>query len=149
MTQAVTVKGSKLLIKVGNGADPEVFSHNCSINAQRGMALSAETNDSNVPDCDDPDAIPWLEREKRSKSGTITGQGTLNASDQDLFFAWLVSDDTKNVKVVTDISGATGGRVYAGAFHCTQFEITGAIGEKVQANITLVSSGEITQANNT
>lgn len=149
MAQATTVPGKSLLIKVGDGATPEVFTHNCSINAERGLQLSAQTNDINVPDCDDPDLMAWVEREKVSLSGQITGAGTLNAEDQDLFWDWFKSPDTKNVKVVTDIAGASGGRVFSGAFHCTNFEISGNRGEKCTCSITLQSSGEITMANNT
>lgn len=148
MAQATTVPGKSLLIKVGDGGSPETFTHNCTINAERGLQLSAQTNDVNVPDCDDPDLMAWVEREKVSLSGTINGSGTLNAPDQDLFWAWLSGSSTKNVKIVTDIAGASGGRVFSGAFHCTNFELSGNRGEKVNASITLQSSGAITFANN-
>lgn len=149
MAQATTVPGKSLLIKVGDGGDPETFAHNCSINAERGLQLSAQTNDVNVPDCDDPDLMAWVEREKVSLSGSINGAGTLNAPDQDLFWAWFNSSDPRNVKVITDIAGASGGRIFSGAFHCTNFEISGTRGEKVNCSITLASSGAITMANNT
>lgn len=150
MAKATTVGGSALLIKVGDGAEPtEQFTHPCSINAQRGLALSANTQDTNLPDCDDPEAPDWIEREITTKDGTITGAGTLHADDQDLFFDWFDGGELKNVKVFTNRSGATGGRIYTGAFLCTNFEITGAKGEKVQCNITLKSSGAIVKTNNT
>jgi len=148
MAQATTVRGSALLIKVGDGADPEVFAHPCSINAERGLAFAAETRNNNVPDCDDPEAVVWQGTEKSSKGATITGSGTLNAEDQDLFFDWFESELTKNVKVFTNITGATGGRIYTGAFHLTQFEITGNLGEKVQVRVTLVSDGAVVKTNN-
>ena len=149
MAQATTVPGKSLLIKVGDGESPETFTHNCSINAERGLVLSAQTNDVNVPDCDDPDLMAWVEREKVSLSGQINGAGTLNAEDVDLYFAWLKDPLARNVKVVTDIAGASGGRVFTGAWHCTNFEISGNRGEKCSCSITLLSSGEITIANNT
>lgn len=145
MTSAVVVKGSQLLVKIGDGGSPETFAHPCSINAERGIQFSAETRNNNVPDCDDPEAVVWQGTEKSSLSCTITGSGTLNASDQDIFWGWYESELTKNVKVYTNISGATGGRIYTGAFHLTQFELTGNTGEKVQVRITLVSDGAITQ----
>lgn len=149
MTTATTVRGSQLLIKVGDGGDPEVFAHPCSINAERGLAFAAETRNNNVPDCDDPEAVVWQGTEKASKGATITGSGTLNAEDQDLFDDWFNDESPKNVQVVTNITGATGGRKYSGAFHLTQFEITGNLGEKVQCRITLVSDGAVTRTNNT
>lgn len=149
MAEAKTVRGSQLLIKVGDGGDPEQFSHPCSINAERGLSKSAETRNNNVPDCDDPEGIVWTGTEKSSLSATITGSGTLHAPDQDLFDDWFESPDAKNVKVFTNITGANGGRIYSGKFHLTQFEITGNNGETVQCRITLVSSGAVTRANNT
>ncbi len=149
MAQATTIRGPSLLILIGDGADPEVFSHPCTINAARGLSLTANTNDTNVPDCDDPEAIPWLLREKTSKQGTVTGAGALHAADQDVFFAWLASDSPRNVRVVTNIAAGSGGRTYSGLFHCTQFDVTGDFGQVVQANITLVSNGAVTQEPNT
>lgn len=144
-----TVRGAKLLILVGDGGDPEAFAHPCSINAERGLAFAAETRNNNEPNCEDPEAIPWATTEKSGKSGTITGSGTLNAADQDLFFDWFDSPDSKNVIVVTNITGANGGRKYEGAWHCTQFEITGNVGETCQCRITLASDGTISKSNNT
>lgn len=147
MTAPTTIRGSRLLIKIGDGADPEVFTHPCSINAERGIEFSAEMTTTNVPDCDDPEAAQWTGREKKGKSATITGQGVLNASDQDLYFEWFDSEDTKNVKVADTISGASGGRIYTGAFHLTRFRKTGTVGDKVQVEITLESDGAITKSN--
>lgn len=146
MAQATTVSGPKLLILIGDGEDPEEFSHPCTINAARGFSVTANTNDSNVPDCDDPETPPWLEREVASKSATISGAGTLHAPDQELFFEWLESGVPKNVQVITNIAGASGGMIYTAAYLCTQFDITGDFGTKVQANITLVSSGAVAQS---
>lgn len=149
MAQANSIPGRSLLIKVGDGGDPETFTHNCSINAERGIVLTAQTNDVNVPDCDDPDLMAWVEREKVSLSGQINGSGTLHAQDQDLFWEWITSNSPKNVKAITDIAGASGGRIFTGAWHCTNFEISGNRGEKCNCSITLLSDGIITFANNT
>jgi hypothetical protein len=147
MAQATTIRGSQLTIRIGDGGDPEAFAHPCSINSERGIQFAAETRNNNVPDCDDPEAVVWQGTEKSSLSCTITGAGTLNASDQDIFFDWLESEDPKNVKVYDGISGASGGRIYTGAFHLTQFDKTGNFGEKVQVRITLVSDGVVTKSN--
>lgn len=149
MAQAKTASGSKLLVKVGDGGTPETFAHSCTINAQRGLALTAETNDINVPDCDDPDLVTWVEREKRSLSGTITGEGVLNTPDIETYFNWWKSPDPKNVKVVVDVPAADGGRIFTGAFLLTQFELTGNRGDKVTASLSMASDGAITISNNT
>lgn len=148
MALAKTAKGTQLLIKIGDGADPEVFAHSCTINAERGIQFSAETNDVSVPDCTDPELLAWVEREKRSLSATINGAGVLNGPDADAYFDWLADADPKNVKVVLNIPGADGGVIFSGAFHLTQFELSGTRGEKVNCTIRLESDGAITVAAN-
>lgn len=150
MAQAKTASGVRqLLIKVGDGADPEAFTHPCTINSQRGLQLTADTNDVVVPDCADPDLMAWVEREKVSLSGAITGEGTLNTPDLDLFWEWFESPDPKNVMVVVDVDAADGGRIFTGPFLLTAFELAGEPGNKAQASITLQSSGAIVKSNNT
>lgn len=140
MAQANTVRGSALLIMLGDGADPEVFAHPCSINSERGIVFAAETRNNNVPDCDDPEAVVWQGTEKASLGATINGSGTLHKDDDAVFFALWKSEESCNIKV------ADGNRVYSGAFQLTQYEKTGNLGEKVQVRLTFVSDGAVTDA---
>lgn len=142
-------RGTKLLLKVGNGASPEVFSQYCSINAERGLTFTAGTNDVDIPDCDDPDLLAWVVREKANLSVSVTGSGTLNTPDVQDFFDWFQSPDAKTCKLIVDISAADGGVTFTGAFHLTEFSLTGNRGEKMQASISLASDGPITSAANT
>lgn len=141
-------RGVKLLIKVGDGASPEVFSTPCSINAERGITFTAGSNDADIPDCSNPDAIAWVVREKTNLSASITGSGVLDTSDVQDFYDWLKSEDPKNIKVIVDVPSSDGGVIFTGAFHLTEFSITGNRAEKMQASISLSSSGEITSAAN-
>jgi len=139
------MRGVKLLIKVGDGASPEQFTTYCSINSDRGISFTAQTNDFVVPDCADPDAMAWLVREKVSLSGDITGAGILNTPDTKAFFDWATSTDTRNVQVHLDgVSGANGGGYWQGAYHCTDFTVNGTQGDKAQCSISLASDGEVT-----
>ena len=45
-TTMASVKGIKLVLKVGNGATPEVFTARCSLNAQRGIKFTADLQDT-------------------------------------------------------------------------------------------------------
>lgn len=141
-------RGVKLLIKVGDGASPEVFSTPCSINAERGITFTAGSSDQDIPDCSNPDAIAWVVREKTNLSASITGSGVLDTSDVQDFYDWLKSEDPKNIKVIVDVPSSDGGVIFTGAFHLTEFSITGNRGEKMQASISLTSSGEITSGAN-
>lgn len=141
-------RGVKLLIKVGDGATPEVFSTPCSINAERGITFTAGVNDQDIPDCSNPDAIAWVVREKTNLSASITGSGTLDTEDTEFFFDWLKSEDPKNVKVIVDVPASAGGVIFTGSFHLTEFSITGNRAEKMQASISLSSDGEIASGAN-
>ena len=145
MTQVETFNGSKILIKIGDGADPEAFVHPCLINSSRSIQGSASTVDSVVPDCDDPDAPAWTEREKDALSYTITGEGLMHRADLAAYLAWLKSKDTKNIEAVL-ADGLSGAQVLTGAFHLTECQFSGARKEKVTVSITLVSDGVVADA---
>lgn len=141
-------RGVKLLIKVGDGATPEVFTPMCSINAQRGISFTSTTSDFEIPDCSDPEEIAWAVREKTGLAATITGAGIVNTPDVGDMYDWLISPDPKNCLVVLDVPSADGGVIFAGAFHLTDFELTGDRGGKVETSLTLASDGEVTKAAN-
>jgi hypothetical protein len=142
-------RGLKLLLKVGDGASPETFTALCTVNSQRGIVFTSPTNEFPEIDCSDPDAISWLLREKVSLSGAFTGAGILNTPDVEDMFDWLVSPDSKNCQVVVDVPALDGGIIFEGAWHLTDFGITGDRGAKMEGNITLASDGEISKAANT
>ena len=149
MAQAKTVRGTKLLIKIGDGATPEVFEHNCTINGARSFQLSSQTNDFVVPDCDDPDLLAWIEREKVSVGGTINGAGILNSEDLPFFEEYARSADPKNCMVTVDVPGTDGGGHWDGAFLLTDFQINGDRGSKIEVTLTMQSTGVLTWTLNT
>jgi hypothetical protein len=136
--------GVKLLIMVGDAGSPEVFTAFCTVNAARSVVGEAATNDFNIPDCEDPDALGWLVREKVSLQYTAQGAGILNTPDVQAFADWLESPDPKNCQIIVDVPAADGGVIFAGGFHLTHFEITGNRGSKMEATINLISDGIIT-----
>ncbi len=145
MALAKVISGKSLLIKVSDGAGTPAYDHPCLINAARGIVFTAETNQTRIPDCDDPELIAWIKREKTSISGSINGAGVLHTSDTEEYFAWLVSPDTKVVRSeLSGVSAANGGGYFSGSWHLTNFELTGDIGEYVQSSIGLESDGAIT-----
>lgn len=143
-------RGVKLLLKVGDGGSPsESFTSYCSINAARGITFSSATNEFPEIDCDDPDQVAWIVREKSSLSCSITGAGILNTPDIQDFFDWLTDDASKNCQIVVDVPSADGGVIFEGAFHLTEFAISGDRGAKMEVTISLVSDGEVTSTANT
>lgn len=142
-------RGVKLLIKVSEENSPTAFSAFCSVNAARGITFTSAVNEFNIPDCDDPDLIGWLAREKVSLSIGLTGAGILNTPDVDPFFDWWSSEDSKQCHVVVDVPAADGGVIFEGAFHLVDFAITGDRGGKMECTITLASDGVVSMVPNT
>lgn len=142
-------KGVKLLLKVGDGGSPtENFTTYCSVNAARGITFTAQANEINIPDCSDPEKIAWLAREKTTLSVGVTGAGMLNTPDLDDFFSWWTSEDSRNCQIVVDVPSVDGGAVFAGAFHLTEFAVTGDVGARIQVSLTLASDGEVVKGAN-
>lgn len=141
MAPVKTINGQKLLVQIGDGAEPEVFAVDCLINSERGIQFSSDTNEIVVPDCDDPDAPAWKESTKDGLSATVSGAGMLHTTSVETWFDWFRSKDTKNVRVKVDVSAANGGGYWQGAFHLTAFEITGNRNDKATVSVTLTSSG--------
>lgn len=135
MTQATTLKFSQFLVQLGNGASPELFASPCGLNS-RSYNLTAATNDTNVADCDDPDAPSWLERDTVSLSRTIAGAGVVADEDFDTWNDWAESGESKNVKITL------GARVWIGPYKATKLNLTGSRGKRVEFDVSLDSDGE-------
>lgn len=142
MAKGTTAAGRKMLIKLGNGADPEVFAAPCAMTS-RGLSRSTAVNASNTPDCASPDAIQWDDQEATARSWSVSGSGKLlkeNVSTWDEFF---LEDDPTHIQI--DVVFADGGiRRYAGAGLLTEFSLTGEDGDRVTYDITITGSGALT-----
>jgi hypothetical protein len=140
MTQATTIKFGKMIVKLGDGASPEVFAAPCGLTTQalnRGKTL----NETNVPDCDDPDAPAWVGREVQSLTWGISGSGVLAFESIDEWEAFFDTTDAKNIEVTIIFPTQT--RVYRGRAHLETFNISADFGQKVQAEISMQGDGEL------
>lgn len=148
MAPVKAMNGTSLLVQIGDGnvdPGPEVFAHDCLINAERGIQFAAETNRQTIPDCETPDALAWQSLSKDGLTATITGGGMLHTTSVPDWFAWFDSDDAKNVRVLLNgVAAADGGGHWAGAFKLTGFEVTGERNNKATVSVTLESDGAVT-----
>lgn len=141
-------RGVKLLLKVAKPATPTVFEAFCSINAARGISFTSSTSDFNLPNCDDPEEIAWVVREKDGLSVAVNGAGILNTPDIKTYFEWLKDPNSWPAMMVVDVPVVDGGVIFAGNFHLTDFDITGDRGGKAENSIALASDGEIEISDN-
>ncbi len=149
MAKVKNARGVLLVLKVATADSPNDFEAKCSINAARGIKITSPTNEFPDIDCDNPDAVAWVLREKSSLSATVNGAGILNTPDVQDFYDWAVDTNSHNCQVIVDVAALDGGVIFEGFFHLTSFEITGDRGAKQQCAIQLDSDGEVTCVPNT
>jgi len=137
MAKPTTIRFGGFLVKVGDGETPEVFAAPCGF-TQRSLQFTSNTNTTQVPDCDDPDAPSWDEADVSSISAQITGQGVLAVEAHPVWNEWFFSAAVRNIRVEAP---ALGGH-YEGPALLTNFQIDSNIGEKVTVNVTIQNSGE-------
>jgi hypothetical protein len=144
MTAVPRITGSKLRVKISDGASPEVFTADCLINTSRGIKFTSDTKQTIMPDCDNPDDPAWKSVTKDGLSATITGAGMLYTASVADWFDWFNSDDSKNIQFDLYVPLASGGGYWQAPFKLTDFEIT-SDGNKEQStcNVTLVSDGAV------
>ena len=147
MAKPQTASAAKLLILVGDGNSPEVFAAPCGLTT-KGIAFRAETNDTTVPECDDPDLPAWSERVVKSLSAGVTGSGVLAAEAIDVWWKFYSLAEARNCRVKID-SPAFANVYYSGRFLLTTFNVTGTIGEKINVQIEMQSDGEVVQVTET
>ncbi len=137
MAQATTSKFSEFLVLLGDGGSPsETFSDPCGLTS-RGFQRTANMNDTNIPDCEDPDAPTWLGRDVISYQATLSGAGVVAAESFGTWEAWWQSGESKNVRV------ELGDHAWEGAFKLADFNISGERGQRVNMDVSLVSDGVI------
>lgn len=136
-------RGVKLVLKVGDGAEPEQFTALCSINAERGMTFDGTFRDEVVPDCEDPDLLAWVAREAESLSVGVTGGGMSDKNDIKRLWDWWKSGASKNCQLILDDPLPANVITWEGGFKLPSFDLSGNRGEKVASSITLSSDGEV------
>jgi hypothetical protein len=141
-TRVAAINSSKLLIAISNGASPEVFSHPCMINTNRGIAFTSNPTEVLIPYCPpDEDLAGWIEREGDGLSATVTGAGVFDAVllDIELFHDWFTLQLSKHIHVIIDTRG-----YWDGNFLCTAFSENGpGRRQKVEFDGTFMSDGPL------
>ena len=144
MAQAQSIRFGKQALLLGNGATPtEVFSAPCGFE-QLTMTVNVATNDTNIPDCDDPDLVAWLETETVSKQMRLSGSGLLDQSALTTWQAWWFGDvELKNVRWFRDLTSPNRGYFQAPAV-LTNWQEQGQRGQKWQASVEIAMNGKPT-----
>lgn len=130
-----TVNGEEILVQIGDGEDPEVFAHDCLINAERGINRTASTRVLTVPNCTDPSKPDKTVRVADATDSVISGAGKLH---RESVLPWMQRVG-KTVNVRVRVAGSW--RV-AGAYIVSAFNLTGAARDHATCSVTLEQADE-------
>lgn len=144
-----TLNGEQLLVQIETAANSGVFAHDCLINTDRGIQFSADAKEFTVPNCLTPEDPSWVTVIKDGLKAAVNGAGMLHTASVEDWFNWFKGSATKNLRVKINVPGADGGGYWQGAFHLTNFNITGTAKELATSEVTLASSGAVTWVDNT
>lgn len=136
MAKPTTSNFSSFKVYLGDGASPEQFAAPCGF-TQKALNLSSASSETLVPDCDDPEAPAWTEREVSSLSAQVSGQGVMARESRDAWREWWESGLPKTIRVQFD--DATGG-YYEGPAILSALGFSTALnqdGNKIQQQVTI------------
>ena len=141
MAEVGFIEGEKLLIKVGNGASPEVFTHPALINTTRGVTWSANISEAEIPDAATPANPATMRRRVKSVDFTLQGAGKCDKTSVLAYVQWLNSGVAKNIQIVQNDTGANGGFTRTGSAILKDFSLTGARGDFQEITLSIVPNG--------
>lgn len=133
----------RAVIKMGDGATPEVFTLLCGIQTT-GITAQTNTNDDFLADCADPEAIPVRFIIPTGEQWDLTGDGVVNLDN----LSQLVDAKgvTKNYRFEMELAtGQTGTpAVFEGPAMLTNLQIGGSEENFASINVTFASDGQWT-----
>lgn len=143
MAKPTTYKGSLVAIYLEDPDVPGTFIKPCGLN-RHSVQFTKNAEEVEVPDCDDPEAPQWIERDVRSLDMSANGEGILAAESINDWWNAFNTTDTVNARVyVGAVNDTQNGYFWAGAVHVNNFQVEGQTGQRATVTIGVVSSGEM------
>lgn len=132
-------KGRTLLIKIGDGADPEVYSTLCGLNSKT-LTINNSEVDVTTPDCVDPDGVLWTEVLDGVKRVSVSGNGFFedSASELRLNTVVMATPPVASLQVIVPGLGT-----FQGEFFVSDVEWGGESEGGVTGSLSAASTGAI------
>jgi hypothetical protein len=143
MAQPVTAKFGKMLIELGDDASPPVYASPCGFTS-KGVTISKNLQEVNIPDCDNPDDPIWVGRDVQSQSCNISGDGVAAAESVPDWDDAAMSTESVPMRVTIDFGTGAGTKVIEGKFHIDSEAFAADAGGRVTLAINAVSDGAVT-----
>ncbi|MFN6976710.1 MAG: phage major tail protein, TP901-1 family [Gemmobacter sp.] len=133
-------KGRLVLIRIGDGAVPEVYAVLCGLTA-KSLSIGNEEIDVTTADCVAPGGIMWSEVLAGTKRVSVSGSGlfTDETTEKRLNTVAMSADAMAMFEVVVPSLGT-----FQGRFMVQSLEFTGNNSEGATYALTLASSGAVT-----
>lgn len=138
MAQATTIRGGKVRILLGSGTSPIVYAAPCGF-TNRSITFTKGLEESNVPDCDDPDKIDWIGRDATSLSISVSGEGVLAFESTDTWDEAWQSLDSVPARIEIEWPAKT--VIWTGRLHIESMELGATNGTRATLNVTMQSDG--------
>jgi len=133
-------KGRTLLVKIGDGAESEVFTTLCGLTT-RSIGINNTEYDVTTADCTTPGGALWTEVQNGAKRVAISGTGLIEDETQEVRANTIAmsADAMVNMQIVVPSLGT-----FAGEFHMASLTYGGEMEGGVTYDMSLNSSGEVT-----
>ena len=139
MASVGQVLGRTLLIKIGDGADPEVFSNLCGLKT-RSFNLSAGEVDTTIPDCANPGNVVQKTSRPGIANRTFTGSGAYVAgANMSAFMVHVINATAFNAQVVVPGLGT-----FSGSWFVTDFSASGDVEPNMEFSATFTAADVLT-----
>lgn len=129
--------GETILVQIGDGATPEVFAHDCLINAERSISITANMVTNTIPNCTDPSLPAKTVRAVESTDSSISGSGVMHSSSVKTWQDWALSGLPKNVRVKHNVAGKW---QVAGSYLAESVVVTGTPKNSANVSVNLVQA---------
>lgn len=132
-------KGRTLLVKIGDGASPEVFNVLCGLTSKT-FSINNSEIDVTTADCDDPAGVMWTEVLDGAKRISLSGNGYFEDSETEERAREVAMDPTPiaNFQVIVPDFGT-----FEGAFFFATLDYSGEQEGGVTYSLSLSSTGPI------
>lgn len=132
--------GRALLVKIGDGADPVVYSNLCGLNS-KSLTINNSSIDVTTPDCTTPEGALYTETLAGLKNVSVSGDGFFEDSTAEarMNTVAMANDNSTDFEIVVPDFGT-----YAGTFRIASLEFGGETEGGVTYSLSLESSGTVT-----
>jgi len=137
------VKGTYIDILIGDGEAPEVFVPVCGLTTRQ-FTAQVNTNDTFVPDCADPEDIPFRRLVQTGRQWDLSGDGLFNLAQEQVVRESLGVTKNYRFRIARPAGSTVGTGYYEGPAMLTNMQIGGNTGggEFGTISVSIASDGE-------